>query len=60
MKEFSDKAKVIHEFIAAREIDLFCMVHQKRNFLEKLLREPVIKDVSMYANIPFLILPSME
>ncbi|MFW2377186.1 MAG: universal stress protein [Cellulophaga baltica] len=60
MKEFSDKAKFIHEFIAAREIDLFCMVHQKRNFLEKLLREPVIKDVSMYANIPFLILPSME
>ncbi|WP_158976629.1 universal stress protein [Cellulophaga sp. L1A9] len=60
MKDFNEKAQVINEFITEREIDLLCMVHQKRSFLEKLMREPVIKDVSMYANIPFLILPNKE
>ncbi|WP_165748524.1 universal stress protein [Cellulophaga sp. Z1A5H] len=60
MKDFNEKAQVINEFISEREIDLFCMVHQKRSFLEKLMHEPVIKDVSMYANIPFLILPNKE
>jgi nucleotide-binding universal stress UspA family protein len=58
MKDFSEKAQVINEFISEREIDLFCMVHQKRSFIEKLMHEPVIKDVSIYANIPFLILPN--
>jgi hypothetical protein len=60
MNDFDDKAKVIDYFIEKLSIHLFSMVHHKRSFIGKLLTEPVIKDVSLYAEIPFLILPPQE
>ncbi len=57
---FDDKAKVIHEFIEKLNIDLYAMVNRSHNIFEKLTHEPVIKDVSMYAKTPFLILPSQD
>jgi len=60
IREFSDKAMVIDAFLKEFKIDMFAMVHHKRNFFEKMIREPVIKDVSMYSDIPFLILPTKE
>ncbi len=53
----AQKAKSIHEFLQNQDIDMFAMVHQKRGFIEKILKEPVIKDISIYSNLPFLILP---
>jgi hypothetical protein len=60
IRNFDDKAKVIDVFLEKLKVDMFAMVHQKRNLFEKLTREPVVKDLSMYSDIPFLILPSQE
>ncbi|TDS16806.1 nucleotide-binding universal stress UspA family protein [Maribacter caenipelagi] len=57
---FDDKAKVIHEFIEKLNIDLYSMVNHPYNLFEKLTHEPVIKDVSMYSETAFLILPSLD
>ena len=58
MYNFSDKAKVIDAFLDKSKVDLFAMVHREHNLFERLTREPVIKDVSMYSDIPFLVLPN--
>ncbi len=60
MQAFDDKAKVIDIFLKNLKVDLYAMVDHKHNLFEKLTHEPVIKDVSMYSNIPFLILPIYE
>src|SRR5690606_34642501 len=60
MQNFADKAQVIDNFLEKLAIDMFAMVHRKRGFIQKLIREPVIKDVSLYSNIPFLILSSQD
>ncbi|MFX0557913.1 universal stress protein [Maribacter sp. CXY002] len=60
MQEFTEKAKVIDTFLEKLTIDMFAMVYHQRSFLERLIREPVIKDLSIYAEIPFLILPERD
>ncbi|WP_273565647.1 universal stress protein [Maribacter halichondriae] len=60
MQNFTDKAQVIDTFLEKLDIDMFAMAHHKRSFFEKLVREPVIKDVSIYSDIPFLILPHQD
>jgi nucleotide-binding universal stress UspA family protein len=60
MQNISDKAQVIDTFLEKSTIDMFGMVHHKHSFFEKLLREPVLKDVSIYADIPLLILPYQD
>lgn len=54
---FTDKAKVIQGFLSKRKITMLAMTYRKRNFLERLIYEPVIRDMSIYTKIPFLILP---
>jgi nucleotide-binding universal stress UspA family protein len=56
----NDKAKVIQVFLEKLNVDLYSIVNQKHNLFEKLTREPVIKDVSMYSETPFLILPAQD
>lgn len=58
MRDFSEKAQVIDAFLDKLDINLFSMVHNHRNLFQRLTREPVIKDVSMYSDVPFLVLPS--
>ncbi|HZJ19256.1 MAG TPA: universal stress protein [Pricia sp.] len=60
IQEFTDKAMIIDTFLEKQHIDIFVMVHHKRSFFERLVREPVLKDVSIYADIPFLILPHQD
>lgn len=55
---FTDKAKTIDNNLDKFRIDLFFMVHNRRSIFERLTREPVIKDVSMYSEVPFLVLPN--
>lgn len=57
VQNFTDKALVINDFLEKKHIDLFSMIHHKHSFFEKVIREPVIKDISIYADIPLLILP---
>ena len=59
-QEFDDKAKVIDTFLEKLKIDMYAMVNYKHNLFEKLTHEPIIQDVSMYSDIPFLILPSHD
>ena len=59
-RSFDDKAKVIDIFLKKFEVDMYAMVNQKRGIIEKLTKEPVIKDISMYSHIPFLILPTRD
>jgi hypothetical protein len=60
IQDLTHKATVINTFLEDLKIDIFAMVQHKRSFLERLVREPVIKDISMYADIPFLILPEQD
>lgn len=57
VQEYADKAIVIDSFLKKYNIDMFAMIHHKRSFFERLVREPVVKDVTMYTDIPLLILP---
>ncbi len=58
--EFDDKAKVIDVILKKLKIDMYAMVNYRHNLFEKLTHEPIIKDVSMYTNLPFLILPTRD
>ncbi|TDS14182.1 nucleotide-binding universal stress UspA family protein [Maribacter caenipelagi] len=57
---YADKANVIQDFIAEREINMLAMSYHRRKFFERFLHEPVIMDLSIYATIPFLILPVQD
>lgn len=58
--EFSDKAQVIDSFIKTRKVDMYSLVYTKKSFIERLFKKPVIMDLSIYADVPFLILPNRE
>ncbi|XHP75304.1 hypothetical protein KCTC52924_03070 [Arenibacter antarcticus] len=38
------------------KIDLFSMVHNRSGLYQRLIREPVIDDISMYSEVPLLVL----
>jgi nucleotide-binding universal stress UspA family protein len=57
---YADKANVIQDFIKEREINMLAMAYHRRRFFERFLHEPVIMDLSIYATIPFLILPLQD
>ena len=57
---YSDKANIIHDFLTQQDIKMFAMAYHRRNFFERLLHEPVVMDLSIYATIPFLILPIQD
>ncbi|MFS4418147.1 universal stress protein [Maribacter sp. 2307ULW6-5] len=59
LEETDDKAKVIDHFLRTMKIDLFAMVNREKSLFERLTREPVIKDVSMYSEVPLLVLPQV-
>lgn len=57
---YTDKAKVIKNYVADQKINMLAMAHHRKTFIENLFQEPVITDISIYANIPLLILPIMD
>ncbi|CAZ97622.1 MULTISPECIES: universal stress protein [Zobellia] len=57
VRAFSDKAVAIDDFLKTKGIDMFAMVYYKHSFFERLIHEPVVKDISKYTDVPFLILP---
>ncbi|MEX0289186.1 MAG: universal stress protein [Flavobacteriaceae bacterium] len=60
VREFDDKAKVIDVLLEKMDIDMYAMVNYPHNLFQKLTHEPIIKDVSMYSDLPFLILPPKD
>ncbi|GGG43102.1 universal stress protein UspA [Croceivirga lutea] len=60
VQDYANKAEVINTFLEKENIDLFAMIYHKRSLFEKLVKEPVIKNVNLYTHIPFLILNNMD
>ncbi len=54
------KAKTVAKFTKVNKIDLLAMCYYPHYFLDKLFREPVVLDLSIYTEIPLLILPTEE
>ena len=57
MPKYAKKAKEIHDFIEELEIDLLAMVRYKHSWVEKIMNEPVIKNIGFHPKIPFLVIP---
>ena len=58
--DYADKANVIQNYISKRNISMLAMAYHRRNFFGRLLHEPIVKDISIYAKTPFLILPIQD
>ncbi|MCK8520948.1 universal stress protein [Aquimarina sp. D1M17] len=56
--DFSTIEKAIQAFCEEFEIDILVMVKYEHSFIERLMREPVIKKISFHTTIPFLIIPA--
>ena len=54
------KAKTVAKFAKANHIDLLAMCYYPHYFLDKLFREPVVLDLSIYTEIPLVILSTQE
>lgn len=54
------KASAIRKFIKTQGIDFLSMVYYRHYLLTKLLREPVVLDLSFYLDIPLLIIPDKD
>lgn len=53
-------AKAIMKHAHQKFIGMVAMVNNKHSFIEKLLREAVIKKVAFKTDVPFLVLPEIE
>ncbi|WP_299898399.1 universal stress protein [uncultured Aquimarina sp.] len=52
-------ASTLQGFAEKSNVDLLAMLNYRYSFLEKLTREPVIKNIAFYSKIPFMILPEI-
>ena len=57
---YSEKSKVINDFVGDVKIDLLIMANYEHSLLEKIVREPVISEITSHLNIPFLVIPSED
>ena len=60
MPNFSTKAEAIQAFLDELGIGMLAMVNYPHSFLERLLREPVIKKMVFNISIPFLVIPGKD
>lgn len=56
--DFSTIEKAIQEFIEDLEIDVLMMINYQHSFIERILKEPVIKKMTFHTTIPFLVIPA--
>ena len=60
MPNFTGKSTTIKLFLDELGIDMLTMINYRHSFLEKLLREPVIKKISFNLEVPFLVIPDPD
>ncbi|MEK6152222.1 universal stress protein [Flavobacteriaceae bacterium 3-367] len=60
MPYFGSKAEAIGLFVKELDVDMLAMLSYQHGFLEKLLREPVIKRVNFDLEVPFLVVPCQD
>jgi nucleotide-binding universal stress UspA family protein len=58
--EYADKANVIQNYVSKNNITMLAMAYHRKKFFARLLHEPIVKDISIYAKTPFLILPIQD
>lgn len=54
---YTTKTKALNEFIRDLNINMLIMVHYKHSFIEKILKEPILKKIGFQPIIPFLVIP---
>ncbi|TAI49751.1 universal stress protein [Flagellimonas allohymeniacidonis] len=57
---YTEKSKVINDFVEDLNINLLIMINYEHSLLEKIIREPVISEITTHLNIPFLVIPSED
>ena len=57
MPKYAKKVVEINDFIQELDIDILAMVNYKHSFIEKIIKEPIIKKLGFHAIIPFLVIP---
>lgn len=57
MPDYANKASEIAAFVNDLEIDILVMMNYKHNFMEWLLKEPVVKKIGTHPIVPFLVIP---
>ena len=57
MPNYSKKSTEINDFSSELDINMLAMVNYEHSFIEKLIKEPVIKKIGYHPPIPFLVIP---
>lgn len=57
MPNYDKKAKAIQDFIEELKINILVMVNYKHGFIENIMKEPVITNISFHPTVPFLVIP---
>tara|TARA_R110002049_G_scaffold283218_1_gene463243 strand:+ start:2539 stop:3375 length:837 start_codon:yes stop_codon:yes gene_type:complete len=57
MPKYAKKVTEINDFIEELEINILAMVKYKHSFIEKIIKEPVIKKIGFHPIVPFLVIP---
>lgn len=57
MEKTGTKSNEINEFIDHFKIDILVMVHYKHSLVERIIKEPVIKNIGYQPTVPFLVIP---
>ncbi len=54
------KASAVKRFVKNQKLDILTMIYYRHYFINKLLREPLVLDLSFYLKIPLLIIPDKD
>lgn len=57
---YSDLSNAIGNFALDERVDMIALIHYQHSFMERLTREPVVKQVAFSCKVPFLILPDID
>ncbi|MEO9892858.1 universal stress protein, partial [Aurantibacter sp.] len=55
---YSAKTNVIANFLKELDINMLALVYNERNYLDQLMREPVVTNLAYHSKIPLLVLPN--
>ena len=58
MPDFSTVEHAIQEFIEELEIDILVMINYEHSFIERIIKEPIIKKMTFNTAVPFLVIPA--
>lgn len=57
MPKYGKKTTEINDFIKELKIDILAIVNYKHSYIEKIIKEPVIKNLGYHPIIPLLVIP---